>query len=180
MEEDKLLIREEIYKGNILHVYKDTIDLGDGLTAQREVVEHQGGVGIALEDSDGKYFIVRQWRYARQEETLEFPAGKKEEGEDSLTTAKREVQEETGYLGKDWKYLGKIYPTPAYDTEVIDLYYAKVDSFIGQHLDEDESVEVLRYDLQELTEEILKGNIPDAKTIAMVMYLKELKQRDQL
>lgn len=105
MEEDKLLIREEIYKGNILHVYKDTIDLGDGLTAQREVVEHRGGVGIALEDSDGKYFIVRQWRYARQEETLEFPAGKKEEGEDSLTTAKREIQEETGYTGKDWIYI---------------------------------------------------------------------------
>ncbi len=180
MEEDKLLIREEIYKGNILHVYKDTIDLGDGLTAQREVVEHRGGVGIALEDSDGKYFIVRQWRYARQEETLEFPAGKKEEGEDSLTTAKREVQEETGYLGKDWKYLGKIYPTPAYDTEVIDLYYAKVDSFIGQHLDEDEKIQIYKYRLEELVELIMEGKIPDAKTVSMAMYLCQMKKRGEI
>ena len=145
---NRLLTREEIFEGNILHVYKDTVEIEDNLTVEREVVQHIGGVGIALEDKDGKFFFVKQWRYAQQEETLEFPAGKKEEGEDSLTTAKREIQEETGYTGKDWIYMGKIYPTPAYDTEVIDLYYAKVDQYIGQHLDEDEKIQIYKYCLE--------------------------------
>ena len=74
---NRLLTREEIFEGNILHVYKDTVEIEDNLTVEREVVQHIGGVGVALEDTDGKFFFVKQWRYAQQEETLEFPAGKK-------------------------------------------------------------------------------------------------------
>ena len=128
---NRLLTREEIFEGKILHVYKDIVEIEENLTVEREVVQHIGGVGIALEDNNGKFFFVKQFRYAQQEETIEFPAGKKEQDEDSLTTAKREIQEETGYTGKDWIYMGKIYPTPAYDTEVIDLYYAKIDQYIA-------------------------------------------------
>ncbi|WP_277046810.1 NUDIX hydrolase [Solobacterium moorei] len=177
---NRLLTREEIFEGNILHVYKDTVEIEDNLTVEREVVQHIGGVGIALEDKDGKFFFVKQWRYAQQEETLEFPAGKKEEGEDSLTTAKREIQEETGYTGKDWIYMGKIYPTPAYDTEVIDLYYAKVDQYIGQHLDKDEKIQIYKYRLEELIELIMEGKIPDAKTVSMAMYLCQMKKRGEI
>ena len=177
---NRLLTREEIFEGNILHVYKDTVEIEDNLTVEREVVQHIGGVGVALEDTDGKFFFVKQWRYAQQEETLEFPAGKKEEGEDALTTAKREIQEETGYTGKDWIYMGKIYPTPAYDTEVIDLYYAKVDLYIGQHLDEDEKIQIYKYRLEELKELIMEGKIPDAKTVSMAMYLCQMKKRGEI
>lgn len=177
---NRLLTREEIFEGNILYIYKDTVEIEDNLTVEREVVQHIGGVGIALEDKDGKFFFVKQWRYAQQEETLEFPAGKKEEGEDSLTTAKREIQEETGYTGKDWIYMGKIYPTPAYDTEVIDLYYAKVDRYIGQHLDKDEKIQIYKYCLEELIELIMEGKIPDAKTVSMAMYLCQMKKRGEI
>ena len=177
---NRLLTREEIFEGNILHVYKDTVEIEDNLTVEREVVQHIGGVGVALEDTDGKFFFVKQWRYAQQEETLEFPAGKKEEGEDALTTAKREIQEETGYTGKDWIYMGKIYPTPAYDTEVIDLYYAKVDLYIGQHLDEDEQIQIYKYSLEELIEQIMEGKIPDAKTVSMTMFIQEMKNRGKI
>ena len=177
---DRLLTREEIFEGKILHVYKDTIETEENLTVEREVVQHIGGVGIALEDEDGKFFFVKQWRYAQQEETLEFPAGKKEHGEDSLTTAKREIQEETGYTGKDWVYMGKIYPTPGYDTEVIDLYYAKVDQYVGQNLDEDEEIQIYQYRLEELVNLIMEGKIPDAKTVSMAMLIKELKNRGKI
>ena len=75
---NRLLTREEIFEGNILHVYKDTVEIEDNLTVEREVVQHIGGVGVALEDTDGKFLFFKQWRYAQQEETFEFPAGKKE------------------------------------------------------------------------------------------------------
>ena len=151
---NRLLTREEIFEGNILHVYKDTVEIEDNLTVEREVVQHIGGVGIALEDTDGKFFFVKQWRYAQQEET--------------------------GYTGKDWIYMGKIYPTPAYDTEVIDLYYAKVDQYIGQHLDEDEKIQIYKYRLEELKELIMEGKIPDAKTVSMAMFLQEMKNRGKI
>ena len=177
---NRLLTREEIFEGKILHIYKDTVEIDENLTVEREVVQHIGGVGIALEDNDGKFFFVKQFRYAQQEETLEFPAGKKEQGEEPLTTAKREIQEETGYTGKDWTYMGKIYPTPAYDTEVIDLYYAKADQYIGQHLDEDEQIQTYKYSLEELIEFIMEVKIPDAKTVSMAMFIREMKNRGQI
>ncbi len=174
------LSEEEIFKGHILRVRKDTAKMPDGQIVEREVVEHPGGVAIALEDSEGKFFLVTQWRYAQEQVTLEFPAGKKEAGEDPLTTATREIVEETGYEGTDWRYLGSMMPTPAYDTEVIELYYAKAGAFLGQHLDDDEDLSAERYTLDELTALVLSGTLRDAKTMYMTLLLQELKRRKEI
>lgn len=175
------LTETELYKGLILRVRKDTARMPDGQVADREVVEHPGGVGIALEDpADGKFFFVTQWRYAQGTVTLEFPAGKKEAGEDPFVTGQREIIEETGYEGTDWRYLGRIFPTPAYDTEVIELYYARKGAFRGQHLDADEYLNVKKYSLDEITQMILEHKIPDAKTVSMTFLLKELKARGEI
>ena len=176
---EKTLTKQLIYDGAIIKVRKDTAETADGQTVNREVVEHPGGVGIALEDEHGKFFLVTQWRYAQEVETVEFPAGKKEKGEDPLTTAKREIVEETGYEGKDWVYLGKMYPTPAYDTEIIDLYYAKKGEFKGQHLDSDENINLSTMTLEELTDAIYTGKIADAKTMGMTFLIKEMKEREK-
>lgn len=170
---------KKIFDGVILHVRKDIAMMSD-LQIEREVVEHPGGVGIALQKDDGTFFFVRQYRYAVDEFTLEYPAGKKEVGEDHLKTAQREIMEETGYEGIDWKYLGKIYPTPAYDTEVIDMYYARCGRFVGQHLDIDEEIQLESHSLDEMAEMILAGKIPDAKTVAMTFYLIQLKNKGEI
>ncbi len=177
---EKTIGTQRIYEGNIFTVRKDEAQMPDGLIAEREVVEHRGGVGIALEDEDGKFFMVTQYRYAQKCVTLEFPAGKKEVGEDPLTTAKREIVEETGYEGTDWFYLGKMFPTPAYDSEVIDLYYAKKGAFMGQHLDEDENLNVSRYSLREIEDMITDGKIPDAKTMGMALLIRTNKERGRI
>lgn len=178
--EEKTLTKDYVFEGKILRMRKDTAEMPDGLVVEREVVEHPGGVGIALEDSEGRFFFVKQWRYAHMEETIEFPAGKREAGEDPLTTAKREIIEETGYEGKDWVYLGKMYPTPAYDTEVVTFYYAKQGDFKGQHLDEDEYINLERHTLDEMIDLCVEGKIPDAKTMSMVLLLKAKKERGEL
>ena len=175
--EEKTLCKEYIYKGKILKMRKDKAEMPDGNVFDREVVEHPGGVGIALEDEDGRFFFVKQWRYAQGEVTLEFPAGKKEPGEDPLKTAQREIVEETGYEGTNWMYLGKMYPTPAYDNEVIDLYYARKGDFKGQHPDEDEFLRVERYTLDEITDMCVRGEIPDAKTMTMTFLIQANKDR---
>lgn len=178
---EQTLTKEEKFHGVILRLRQDTAKMPDGQVVEREVVEHPGGVGIALEDpEDGKFFFVTQWRYAQGCVTLEFPAGKREQGEDPFVTGQREIVEETGYEGTDWKYLGRIFPTPAYDTEVIELYYAKKGAFRGQHLDSDEDLRVKKYSLDEITEMILRHEIPDAKTVSMTFLLKEMKSRGEI
>ncbi len=175
--EEKALESTRIYDGAILNVRKDIALLPDGRTAPREVVEHPGGVGIALEDEEGKFFMVTQWRYGQRKVMTEFPAGKKEKGEEPLVTAKREIIEETGYEGLDFVHLGKLVPTPAYDEEVIDLYYARKGRKLGQHLDDDEYLNVTRMSLNEIIDGIMNGTIDDAKTVAMAFMIREYKER---
>lgn len=178
---EKTLTKTVVFDGQVIRTRQDTAEMPDGQVVEREVVEHPGGVGIALEDpADGKFYFVTQWRYAQGKVTLEFPAGKREAGEEPLVTGQREIIEETGYEGTDWQYLGHIYPTPAYDTEVIELYYARKGAFKGQHLDSDEYLRVQKYSLDEITEKILRHEIPDAKTVCMTLLLRELKARGEL
>ena len=102
--EEKTLAKSYVYEGNVVNLREDKAQIDDGQIVDRVVVEHPGGVGIALEDEDGKFFFVKQYRYAQSEVTLEYPAGKREAGEDDLNTAKREIVEEVGYEGTVYKY----------------------------------------------------------------------------
>ena len=163
--------REPIYDGKVIHVFRDTVEIDDGKQAYREIVEHNGGVCIALE-KDGTYFMVSQYRYALGKQMLEFPAGKIEKGEDPDDAILREVIEETGYQAEGIRKLGSIIPTCGYCTERIHLYYAKAGKKLGQHLDEDERIDLLRYTPEQIREMIRNGEIDDAKTIALMYHLE--------
>ena len=175
---EKTLTKTYVYEGPVVNLREDTAEMPDHTIADRTLVEHPGGVGIALEDEDGKYFMVRQFRYGQMEVMLEFPAGKREKGEDKFITAQREIVEETGYEGYDWKYLGYIAPTPAYDEEKIFMYYAKKGKYVGQHFDDDENIALCKYSIDELVDMIMKQEITDAKTVAMTFMVKEMKNNE--
>ncbi len=177
---EKTLKKTTVYDGHIIKVRLDEALSAEGDKVPREEVEHPGGVGIALEDEEGKFFFVTQYRYAQEEIMLEYPAGKKEPGEDPMTTAKREIIEETGYEGLDFVHLGSMVPTPAYDTEVIELYYARQGRFLAQHLDSDEYIHLSKLTLDEITDKIVSGEVKDAKTIGMTFLIRENKARGKI
>lgn len=172
---EKQIKRNEIFNGKILDLIVDDVELENGLKATREIVLHRGGVCIALEDEDHKYFMVRQYRYAQKEDLLEFCAGKLEKDEDKDDAIKRECEEELGYIAKDIKYYGYVIPTCAYSTEKIYLYYGKADKKVSQHFDEDENLLVEKHSLDEIKEMISKNEITDAKTIALVYHIENDK-----
>ena len=109
---EQLLSRREIYHGRIIDVQVDTVSLPNGNTSTREVVRHPGGVGILALDDEGCAVLVEQYRYVFGRTLLEIPAGKREPGEDPLTTARRELREETGAEATHWQPLGAVLPSP--------------------------------------------------------------------
>jgi ADP-ribose pyrophosphatase len=167
---------EYVFKGKVINVRCDKAKIYDGRIVDREVVEHPGGVGIALEDEEGRFFMVTQYRYAQEKVMTEYPAGKREAGEEPLLTAQRDIIEETGYEGVDFFYLGQMAPTPAYDSEIIHLFYARQGEFKGQHLDADEDLNVSKMTLDEITARIMSGEITDAKTIGMTFLVRAYKE----
>lgn len=175
---EKKLKREEIYNGKVIRVVKDDVELDDKKTSVREVVIHRGGACVALKDDDGKFFLVKQYRYCQEKEMLEFCAGKLEIGESADLTVYREAEEELGYKIKNVKKFGYIIPTCGYSNEKIYLYYAEVDRKVQRHLDEDENIDVYKYTFDEIKQMIRNEEIDDAKTIAL-MYRMEMEGLDK-
>lgn len=164
-----------IYNGRIITVHNDTVTLVDGETAQREVVDHPGGVAVVGLTEDNEILLVRQFRYPYKETILEIPAGKLEKDEDPREAGIREFKEECGAEADRFESLGEIYPTPGYCGEIIRIFYAEGITFGEQHLDEDEFLDVVKMPVKECVSKIMNGEIKDAKTIAGIFKLKELK-----
>ena len=152
----------------------DTVRLPNGKEGTREVVEHPGGVGILALDENGCVPMVTQYRYAFSRTLLEIPAGKREPGEDPLTTARRELREETGAEAAHWQPLGAVLPSPGCYGEVLHLYLARDLTFGATHPDADEFLQVRRLPFDTLLARCLSGEIEDGKTVAAVLKAKLL------
>ncbi len=169
--EEKKLNGEIVYKGTLLEVHKDEILCPNGNKAYREYIEKIPAAAV-IAKVDDKFIFEKQFRYPFHDVLIEIPAGKCDENEDPINTAKRELEEETGYLAKNIKFLGKCFPSVAYTSEVIHLYYASELEKTHIHLDENEFVEVFYLSEDEVIEKIKSGEISDAKTVqAFALYL---------
>ncbi len=169
-----------IFKGRIINLRVDKAELPNGNIADREVVEHPGGVCVAALTEDDCLLFVRQFRYPYSEELLELPAGKRDPGEAPLNTGKRELKEETGCTAKHFRSLGRVYPTPGYIDEVIYLYLA-TDLTQGQtNPDEDEFLVIEKIPLTDAVRMVMDDTIPDAKTQIAVLKIWQLRQNGEI
>lgn len=167
---EKTLKEEYIYKGKIINLRRDEIELPDGNKAVREVVEHNGGVCVLPLTDDGKIVFVRQFRYPYKEEILEIPAGKRDSSdEDPLECGKRELREETGASAKQYTDLGELYPSPGYVGEKIYMFLAQGLSFSETERDEDEFLNVEEIPFGKALEMVMNGEIKDAKTQTAIL-----------
>lgn len=178
--EEKTLESETLFDGKIIHVHRDKVELPNGRTSYREVVAHSGGVMVAPLLPDDNLIFVRQFRYPYHQVVLELPAGKLEKGEDPLEAGIRELGEEVGAKAQKVVSMGKLYPTPGYCGEIIHLFLATGLTLGAQHPDEDEFLEKVEIPLEEAVEMVMRGEIMDAKTIAGVMKINQMKIKGEL
>jgi ADP-ribose pyrophosphatase len=67
-------------------------------------------VSVVALTGEQRVLIVRQYRPAVERDTLELPSGLVDPGETPEEAARREVLEETGYEGGEWRVLGAMEP----------------------------------------------------------------------
>ena len=124
---------------------------------------------------DGSVLLERQYRYALREHFLELPAGKVDPGEAPLTSAQRELLEETGYVARDWRHLTTLHPCVGYSNEKVELYLARQLTHEGHPGEEGEFIECVRMSLEQALERSRQGEITEAKTIAGLFWAEKLK-----
>ena len=171
---EKTVDSRTLFEGKIVTVKLDQAQLVNGAVVSREVVEHPGGVCILPLFDDGTVSIVRQFRYPFQQVVTALPAGKLEKGEAHRPAALRELEEEVGVTCGKLTYLGCLYLSPGFSSEVLHMYLAQELKQGQCHPDEDEFLETERIPFSALLEQVMSGEIVDAKTVALVLKTKQL------
>ena len=162
----KTLESKAVFKGKIFNIRRDRVRLPNGVETQLEIFDHSGAVVIVPVDSDGNFWLVRQYRHAAKEELLEFPAGGLEAGEAPDNCARRELQEEAGVAAGRLVPLGGFFLAPGYTTEFLHVFAAfdlRPSKLAG---DEDEWLAPEKVASQSFPELARSGQIRDAKTLA--------------
>ncbi len=169
---EKELSREYLYRGKIVRLRLDQVELENGDRTQREVIEHNGAVAVLPFDADQYVHLVAQYRKPIGQALTEVPAGKIEVGEDPMGCARRELQEETGLYDGEMIPLGFIYTTPGFCDEKIYLFVAFGLRPGEDHPDLDEFLNVERLPWDVFLERCIQGQITDSKTLAIALRAK--------
>lgn len=165
--------REKKYETSFLALYEDDVRLSNDTIRKRVVIKHPGGACVLPVLPDGNVVLTLQYRYPIESIMIEIPAGKKDFfGEDSLTCAKRELEEETGYISDDYEHLFTLHPCVGYSDEVLDIFLAKncIKKDNPKAMDDDEDIEVMIVNKEQIKALLRDGQITDGKTLVALQY----------
>lgn len=167
-EPSEILEHKLSYKGRKFDYEVVKLRLPNGVEGEWECIRHPGGALAVPVTADGKFVLVRQYRFTAAGRLLEFPAGTVEVNESPFETIKREIEEETGYRANKWQDMGKFILAPGYSDEYIYAFLAQdlEKLAIPPQQDEDEDLEVVLMSESELEAAILNGEPIDGKSIA--------------
>jgi nudix-type nucleoside diphosphatase (YffH/AdpP family) len=170
------ILKEKVVFNNKLIIQEGQISDDNNNTFARLYIKRQDASAVLILNTDlNKVILTKQFRYAiaskTEEPILEIVAGKIDEGEEPLTAAIREAEEETGYRIKpgNIQLLLSCFASPGYSSERFFIYYATVTSgdrvSKGGGLEsENENIEVIEMDINEFKKQIKDRSIEDAKT----------------
>ena len=167
--------RREVYRGRVFSLSVDRVTLPSGHTTTMDVVRHPGSVVLLPMPAPDQLILIRQYRYAVDQDLWELPAGTLAAGEAEATGAARECEEEIGLVPGRLELLGRLLPTPGFCDETmafyrcLDLTPPAPDSTARP--DDDEVIEPRTFALAAVRRMIASGEITDMKTVAGLALL---------
>jgi ADP-ribose pyrophosphatase len=164
-----------VHHGMVWDVRRDEVDLGDGQTVTREVVDHTGAVGVVVLDAEDRVLLLRQYRHPVRSYLWEPPAGLLDvAGEDPQVAAARELAEEADLVADEWHVLIDFYNSPGGSTEAFRCFLARGLHQVPErerHEREHEERDMARawVDLSEARELVLAGRLQNPTTVCGVL-----------
>ena len=166
---------ERVLTGKLINVQLDRVRLPDGNESFREYVLHPGAVIIAAFVDDDTLIFEHQYRHPPRRHFIELPAGKIDEDEPHVDTARRELLEETGYIAKHWTHAATLDAGIGYSNEKIELHVARGLEFRGHQRDEGEFMAVFTLTLKDAVEMVGRGEITDTKSAFSLLWLDKFQ-----
>lgn len=176
---EQQLSHQKVYECFFMTLFEDDVLLPSGATSRRIYVEHPGAAAVLPITPDGKVLLIRQFRYPIHAVTLEIPAGKKDDiNESGESCVRRELEEETGYRATRLEHVRDIHNCLGYSNELIELFIAYDVYPVENPLeaDDDECIEIELFDRNQVSSLLDSGELTDAKTIIMLQHYLRLNR----
>jgi len=164
----------EKFSSWLLSVRTDRVRFPDDHSAERIVATHPGAVAVVALDEEDRVRMIRQYRHPVQRLLWEIPAGLRDvAGEPLLETAKRELDEETGFGAREWHVLTDFYTSPGITGERIRVFlarglYAAPDNGFERE-DEEKFFEYEWVPLEEAVRLVQAGKLHNSATVIGVL-----------
>ena len=164
----KRLSSEYLIKRPWLTARRDKVELPDGrVIDEYYVLEYPTWINVIAVTKDNQMVFVRQYRHALGCTNFEIVAGVVEEGEQPLQAAQRELLEETGFGGGQWKEIMQLSPNPGAMNNLTHCFYAQdVEKLSNQHLDVGEDIEVHLFSKEEVLQMLKNGDFIQSLMVA--------------
>lgn len=171
---------ELLYDAKIVALYKDILETPDGNTVEYDYVKHKagGGAGVLLVDEEENTYLVRQYRNSINGINLEIPAGGYSfPGEAGEVCAKREAEEETGFVPERMYHVSNVVSSIGTFDEKTDVYIGLTLKKGSRHLDATEYIDIVKLSIFEARDKIYTGEIVDSKTIIAILAYFDMQSK---
>lgn len=157
-------IVKSIYKGRIVDLRIETHRLPKGEVHNYEIVRHVPAAAVLPIHGD-QILLIKQYRVPLKKFIWEIPAGLLEKGESPLVCVRREIIEETGYRGKNYKKLCEVYTTAGFSDEKVIIYQCELGKHVGTAHEGSEDISIHLFTVERVKKMLKRGEIKDAKTL---------------
>lgn len=170
---EKQLKSKLIYECFFMELYEDEVELPNQENSKRIYIKHGGAAAVLPITKEGKIVLIKQYRYPISKVSIEIPAGKKDEiNETGLTCAIRELEEETALKSNNIEKIMDIHSCVGYSNELIEMFIAYDCDVVAnpKSMDDDEFIEVMILTLTEVKALLNNNQITDAKTVVALQH----------
>lgn len=165
---------ETKYKNPWLSIQEDQVRTPKGEAGIYGIINLANGVSTLAVDDGGMAYLIKEFKYAMGEYTIEIISGGITEGEDRITAVRRELKEEAGLEAGNIEELGMVHP---YTTmmSATNHYYLARDLKLGEsHPDDTETLEVLKVPYTQALEWVYDGTITHAASAMAILHAKDI------
>jgi ADP-ribose pyrophosphatase len=166
----QVLSSETVYEGKVFGVRRDRVIEPSGVEATREFVTHPGSVVVLPVFDDGRILLIQQYRHAAGGMMWELVAGRRDEGENFVEGAHRELEEETGYRANKMTKILDVFPSPGFVAENMVIFVAEGLTKGKARPEDDEKITPRIVTLRQAEDWIATEKIRDAKTVAGILF----------
>ena len=170
-----------VHDGRVVHLSVDRVRFPDGSEGELELIRHRGASAVVPFlgdpfDPDPQVVLVHQFRYAAGGFVYEIPAGIPFDEEEWEACARRELEEETGYVAGKLQHLTSVFTTPGFTNEEIHIFQGSKLEKGSVQRDRDEFIEVVELPFSVVTKMIQDGEIRDGKSLVGILLMDRLRR----